>query len=72
MRNRSGQGLVEYVLIVALVAVTLVAALLLFQQAAANIFQSATTAVECPGPGQGGANPGNGGGVAPGQCKQGR
>lgn len=69
MRNRSGQALIEYVLILALVAVTLATALILFRNAAASVLQPATDAVECASPGQGGTNPGYGEGTAPGQCK---
>lgn len=69
MRNRLGQGLIEYVLILVLVAVTLATALILFRDAAASVLQPATDAVECATPGQGGTNPGTGGGTAPGQCR---
>lgn len=69
MRNRLGQALIEYVLILALVAVLLAIPLILFGGAAASVLQPATETVECLNPGQGGTNPGNGGGTAPGQCK---
>lgn len=70
MLNRTGQALVEYVLILALVAVTLAGALILFRQAAAAVLESVNESVECPSPGQGGVNPGNDGGTAPGQCRK--
>lgn len=62
--------MVEYVLILALVAVTLAGILILFRQATASVLQSVPEAIECPSPGQGGVNPGNDGGAAPGQCRK--
>lgn len=69
--SRSGQALVEYVLVVALVAVTLIAALALFRAAvAAHVIEPVNTATECASPGNGASNPGHSGGVPPGQCKK--
>lgn len=71
MRARPGQGLVEYVLIVAVVALGLIGALVIFR----NVLWSEVVApvnerVECASPGQGGANPGHGGGTPRGQCQR--
>jgi Flp pilus assembly pilin Flp len=70
---RSGQALVEYILIIALVAVVLLVSLVAFRSALAPTIGSIEETVEetandCPPPGQGGLPPGQGG-VAPGQCR---
>jgi Flp pilus assembly pilin Flp len=73
MRSRWGQGLVEYVLIVALVAVTLVAALALFRNTVATeLIGPVDSVAECATPGEGGARPGRDNGTAPGQCRKGQ
>ena len=41
-KDESGQGLVEYVLIIALVAIGLVAAMLIFRNAIGNTFTNVT------------------------------
>lgn len=60
-------------MIVALVAVTLVGALLLFRDAVANQLGRSTAevteAVECASPGHGGVNPGHDGGTPKGLCE---
>jgi Flp pilus assembly pilin Flp len=68
--RRSGQGLVEYVLIIALVAIALVGIMVAFRDSIGGILDATTNdVVECATPGQGGDNPGHGG-DAPGQCKK--
>jgi pilus assembly protein Flp/PilA len=44
--DESGQGLVEYVLIIALVAIGLVAAMLIFRNAIGNTFTNITQELE--------------------------
>ncbi len=48
--DESGQGLVEYVLIIALVAIGLVAAMLIFRNAIGNTFTNVTAAQHNPPP----------------------
>lgn len=68
--RRSGQALAEYVVIVALVAVTLVGALLLFREAIADQLGSPVSEeVECASPGHGGLNPGREDGTPKGLCE---
>lgn len=47
-REEEGQGLVEYGLIIALVAVVLIGALAALRGGLAGIFEDATTALESP------------------------
>lgn len=71
MRARPGQGLVEYVLIVAIVALSLIGALLVFRNVLwSGVVTPVNERVECASPGQGGANPGNAGGTPRGQCQR--
>lgn len=46
MQDESGQGLVEYILIIAVVALGLVAALLLFRNSVGRAFQNAATELD--------------------------
>ncbi|HSJ06561.1 MAG TPA: hypothetical protein VK936_07660, partial [Longimicrobiales bacterium] len=69
MVARPGQALVEYVLVIALVAVTLVAAITLLARAGRDAIDDASQEVACSKPydaraappGQGGTPPGQGG-----------
>ncbi|NIP80961.1 MAG: hypothetical protein GWM90_17795 [Gemmatimonadetes bacterium] len=71
MVRRSGQALVEYVLITALVALTLVGVLLMFRDTVGDLIGvTVVEEVECVTPGHGGENPGRDGGAPPGQCKE--
>lgn len=71
MKPRAGQALVEYVLIIALLAVTLIGIMLLVGGAIGDRLVAGTNSIaECATPGQGGGNPGYGDGTAPGQCKK--
>jgi Flp pilus assembly pilin Flp len=74
MMARSGQALVEYILLIALVAVALLASLLLFRGVLAERLLEVSETVEShmpgaqPGdPGGGTGPPGNGGNLPPGQ-----
>lgn len=68
---RSGQALGEYILMVAIVAVTLLSAVAFLRDAIAAHATGPDVLVECVTPGEGGANPGVGGGTPPGQCRKG-
>ena len=46
VRDESGQGLVEYVLIIAVVAIGLIAALYLFRDKVGNTFEKVATTLE--------------------------
>jgi Flp pilus assembly pilin Flp len=72
MVNRSGQALVEYVIITSLVALGLIAALLILQASTARgLSEKSETVEECASPGHGGANPGRDGGTPRGRCLDG-
>jgi hypothetical protein len=67
MVNRSGQALVEYVIMLVVVAMALIAALTHFGTALEPEVLG-DTVEECASPGQGGYQPGKGGGTPRGQC----
>ena len=46
MNDESGQGLVEYALIIALVAIGLIAILVLFRNAIGNVFNTSKNALD--------------------------
>lgn len=56
--DESGQGLTEYVLIIGLVAVALIAALIIFRNQIGGVFDTASQALnDAPGSGYQAANP---------------
>lgn len=67
---RPGQALVEYILVIAIVAVMLITSLVFFQKTLGASIEDidVSKSVNCPSPGHGGAIPGQGG-TAPGQCR---
>lgn len=67
--NRPGQALVEYVLILALVAIVLASSLYLFRNVLLPVVRQVPEEVECLTPGKGGTAPGQGG-YAPGRCRK--
>jgi Flp pilus assembly pilin Flp len=64
---RPGQALVEYVLVIALVAVTLVAAVILLARAGRDVLDDTSQEVACNEPYDGRAAPPGHGGTPPGQ-----
>lgn len=75
-KERAGQGLVEYALLLTLVALAVIAAAAMLGQQTSRTVQGAQTvlggqvAAPCLSPGAGGANPSQGG-ASPGQCRNG-
>jgi hypothetical protein len=67
---RAGQALVEYILVIAMVAVILLTSLLAFRHSLEGRVDDLDVgrAADCPPPGHGGTAPGHGG-EPPGQCK---
>lgn len=70
MKARAGQALVEYILVIALVAVALVSSLVMLRRGIADDFAAIPELGDCATPGEGGLPPGHGG-TPPGQCKKG-